>query len=257
MSTVMTSNEAPLPVSTKALKKIAEANSWVEDQEFNRSRSTALAWKLVGASVGLAVMGWGLALFLSTRPMPAPPTIVVDRVTGESMVVGTFDGNSVPQLSSVDQHWAAVYVRACDGYHFNLLKTDFDQCARMSVPEVFAPYSAQFQGDKAKQSVVGAKEEDAIALVSIRMTSDTKPGRSGEAIVTYDKTTTNSQGLPPITARYVETIRFEYRPNAMTAAVDRLENPFGYVVVAKRTDQELVTPTVPADGAKPTPGASK
>ena len=257
MSTVMASNEAPLPVSTKALKKIAEANSWLEHDELQRSKSAAFAWKLVVVAILLALMGWGLALFLSTRPTPAPVTIVVDRTTGESMVVGSFDGGSVPQLSSVDQHWIAVYVRACDSYHFNLLKTDYDQCARMSSADVFEPYSKQFQGDSAKQTVMGAKEDDTVSLVSIRMTSDTKPGRSGEAIATYDKETTNSQGLPPTTVRFVETLRFEYRPSALASPIDRLENPFGFVVLAKRTDQELVSPVPEPEKAKPTSQVSR
>ena len=250
MSTVLAPNtaptraaEAPLPVSKTALRKIAEAASWAEDDELKRSQSTALACKLVVASVLLAVMGWGMALFQSMRPAPAPPTIVVDRISGAFTVVGSFDESSVPQLSPLDQHEAAIYVRSCEGYYFNLLKTDFDQCARMSTPEVFTPYSAKFQGDSAKQSVVGAKEEDRVTIISVRMTSDTAPGRHGEAIVTYDKEVTNTQGLPPTLARYVATVRFEYRPKAMVSPVDRLENPFGFVVLAYRTDQELVSPT--------------
>jgi type IV secretion system protein VirB8 len=259
MSTAMAPNgppnDAPLPVSKGALKKIAEAASWAEDDELKRSQSTSLAWKLVIASVLLALMGWGMALFQSMRPTPAPPTIVVDRTTGEVMVVGSFDESSVPQLSPLDQHQAATYVRSCEGYYFNLLKTDYDQCARMSTPEVFAPYSAKFQGDAAKQSVVGAKEEDHVTIVSVRMTSDTTPGRSGEAIVTYDKEITNSQGLPPSLARFVATVRFEYRPKAMVSPVDRLENPFGFVVLAYRTDQELVTPTTAPATKAPNAGS--
>jgi len=262
MSTLLAANkasdDAPLPVSNAALKKIAEAASWAEDDELKRSQSTKLAWRLTGGAVLLALMGWGMALFQSTRPTPAPPTIVVDRISGALMVVGSFDQNSVPQLSPLDQNEAAIYVRSCERYYFNLLKTDFDQCARMSTPEVFVPYSAKYQGDGAKQSTVGAKEEDHVTIVSVRMTSDTEAGRHGEAIVTYDKEITNSQGLPPSLARFVATVRFEYRPKAMTSPVDRLENPFGFVVLAYRTDQELVAPTpaAPPAAAQPTAAMS-
>jgi type IV secretory pathway component VirB8 len=256
MSTVMSANEAPLPASTKALKKIAEANSWLEDGELMRSRSTSLAWKLVWVSIALALMGWAMAVVQMMKP-PAPPVrIIVDRTTGDSMVASDADA-SAPALSVVDQHWVGAYIKACDSYHFGLLKTNFDQCARMSSPAVFMPYSAQYQGDKAKQSTVGSKEEDSVTLVSIRMTGDTKPGQSGVAIATYDKEVTNTIGLPTTTTRYVETLRFEYSPEAMKKPVDRIENPFGFVVIAKQTDQELVSPSAEQSTGKTTSAGSK
>ena len=247
MSTAMPANEAPLPISTKALKKIAEANSWLEDEELKRSQSSSLAWKLVWVGILLALMGWGMALVQMMKPPPAPIRIIVDRTTGESMVVGDADP-AAPPLSAVDQHWVGAFVKACDSYHFAMLKDNYDQCARMSAPEVFAPYSAQYQGDKAKQTTVGSKEEDNVTLVSIRMTADTKPGQSGVAIATYDKEVTTSEGLAPTVTRYVETIQFAYMPQAMKTPTDRIENPFGFIVQAKQTEQEFVSP----DSAQPT-----
>ena len=256
MSTAIPANEAPLPASTKALKKISEANSWLEDAELKRSESTSLAWKLVWVGILLALMGWGMALAQMVKPPPAPIRIIVDRITGESMVVGDADA-AAPPLSVVDQHWVGAFVQACDSYHFGLLKENYKQCARMSSPEVFAPYSAQYQGGKAKQTTVGSKEEDNVTLVSIRMTADTKPGQKGVAIATYDKEVTNSQGLAPTVTRYVETIQFAYMPQAMTTPADRIENPFGFVVLAKQTDQEFVSQDVAQPTAKPTNAGSK
>jgi type IV secretion system protein VirB8 len=119
----------------------------------------------------------------------------------------------------------------------------------MSTPEVFAPYSTKFTGDTAMQTKVGKAEEHQVTMVSVRMSTTTKAGRSGEAIVTFDKLIKNNQGASPPPTRYVATVRFEYRPEAMKAAVDRLENPFGFVVLSYRADAELLTP-----GAAPAAG---
>jgi type IV secretion system protein VirB8 len=234
--------DVALPRSKNALKAIAEANSWEMSTQEARAESAARAWKITGAAVALALMGWGMALYQSSRPLPAPATIVVDRITGDTMVVSRFDENSVPQISAVDQHWAAIYVRARESYYFNLLKRDYDQVARMSTPEVFAPYSSPFMGDTAMQTKVGTTQEHRVTLVSVRMSTTTKPGRSGEAIVTFDKEIKSNQGTPPTTTRYVATVRFEYRPKAMKEAVDRIENPFGFVVLSYRAEPELLTP---------------
>lgn len=258
MSTTLSAPaDEALPRSKRALQAIAEANSWELSTQEARAASASLAWKVTGVAAALALMGWGMALYQSSRPLPAPATIVVDRSTGETMVVSRFDESSVPQISAVDQHWAAVYVRAYESYYFNLLKRDYEQVGRMSTPDVFAPYSSRFMGDTAMQTKVGTTQEHRITLVSVRMSTTTQPGRNGEAIVTFDKEIKSNQGTPPTTTRYVATVRFEYRPKAMKEAVDRIENPFGFVVLSYRADPELLTPsTAPAAAGGNTSGSS-
>lgn len=238
--TVMPS-EARLPLSRKALKAIAEAQTWDSSVLELRARSESRAWAVAGGSIVLALLGFSMALFQATRPIAAPVPIVVDRTTGETIVVSSFDEESVPKISALDQHNAAVFVRAYESYYFNLLKKDYDQVARMSTQEVFAPYSARFTGEGAMQTKLGTTQEHRVTVISVRMSSTTKAGRSGEAIVTFDKQL-KSQNISPAVTRYVATVRFEYRPQAMKRDVDRIDNPFGFVVLSYRADPELLAP---------------
>lgn len=238
----MSANAESLPRKQKALKAIAEGRSWDSTIQDLRARSESRAWMVAGGAIALALLGFSLALFQATRPIAAPVPIVVDRTTGETMVVPALDQNSVPQISAVDEHNAAVYVRAHESYYFNLLKRDYDQVARMSTQEVFAPYGAKFAGDAAMQTKLGTAWEHRITIVSVRMSTTTNAGRNGEAIVTFDKEIKSSQGTTPITTRYVATVRFEYRPKSMKKDVDRIENPFGFVVLSYRADPELIAP---------------
>ena len=228
--------------SKKALKAIAEARSWDATTQDLRARSEARAWMVAAAAIALALLGFGLALFQATRPIAAPVPIVVDRTTGETIVVPPFDENSVPQISAIDQHNAAVFVRAYESYYFNLLKRDYDQVARMATQEVFAPYSAKFSGEGAMQTKLGTVWEHRVTVISVRMSTTTNAGRNGEAIVTFDKELRSSQGTTPTMTRYIATVRFEYRPKSMKKDVDRIENPFGFVVLSYRADPELLTP---------------
>lgn len=247
-----------LPRSAKALKAIAEAQTWDTNMRDMRARSESRAWMVAAAAILLALVGFGMALFQATRPIPPPVPIVVDRTTGETMVVARFDEDSVPQISAIDQHNAVVFVRAYESYYFNLLKRDYDQVARMSTLDVFNPYSAKFTGESAMQTKVGTSFEHRVTVISVRMSTSTKPGRSGEAIVTFDKELKSSQGMTPTTTRYVATVRFEYRPQSMKRDIDRIENPFGFVVLSYRADPELLTPgTAPATrGSDSTPSTS-
>jgi len=248
MNTAITA-DAPLPLSSKALKAIAQADDWDTDVQAEAAASRRRAWQVAGAATVLALLGFAMAAFQSLRP-PAPPvTIVVDRSTGETRVESSFDADSVPELTAGDQHWAAVFIRARESYYFNLLQSDYNQVARMTTPETWAPYGSRFSGENAMQTKLGATQEHRITIVSVRLSSTTKPGRHGEAIVTYDKEIHNNQGPTPPVIRYVATVRYEYRPRSMKSAVDRNENPFGFVVLSYRTDAELISPAAPASGA--------
>jgi type IV secretion system protein VirB8 len=245
--------EAALPSSQRALKAIAEAGTWATDSQEMWAKSNRRAWQIAGAGVVLGLMGFATGLFQSLRP-PAPPVpVVVDRITGEAMVVPQLTADTVPQIAAVDQHHAAVYVRARESYAFNFLKRDYEQVARMSTPESFAPYNARFIGESAMQTKIGTAQEHRISIVSARPSTTSKAGREGEVIVTFDKEIKITQGISPAVGRYVATVKFEYRPKSIKRDVDRIENPLGFVVLSYRTEAELVNPTnvsqAGADGA--------
>jgi type IV secretion system protein VirB8 len=81
------------------------------------------------------------------------------------------------------------------------------------------------------------------------------PGASGRAgnrarrTVTYDKVVRLiDRNLPEVTTRHVASVVFQYQPKVLAKERDRLENPFGFVVTAYRSDPEINTA---APGAKP------
>ncbi len=242
-----------LPLSRKAVAAIAAANTWEQDRVASAMASGRRGWIAAGVGATLAVLGFGMATFQSLRPPPAPYPVVVDRTTGETSVVATLDAANVPVLAVLDQHNAAVFVRARESYNFALLQRDYDQVARMTVPETWAPYSGQFAGEKAMQTVIAAKEEHRVTVVSVRLTRAPLAGKSGEAVVTFDRQIRPLQGQTPVTTRYVSTVRFEYRPTAMKKPADRIENPFGFVVTGYRADADLVAPAKPTEGLSGAP----
>lgn len=231
-----------LPVSRRALERLAEANEWERDRVAMRERSVRLAWRVTAAAVAFGLMGMAIGVWQSRRPAPPPVPIVVDRTTGEAIVVPQLTASTVPAISALDQHNAAVYVRAREAYNFGFLKRDYEQVARMSIPEVFTPYAARFTGEGAMQSKVGTAQEHRITIVSARPSATSQAGRRGEVIVTYDREIRYAQGLSPNTTRHVATVIYEYRPESIKLDVDRIENPLGFVVTAYRTETELIAP---------------
>lgn len=225
--------------------RLAPNRAWEIDRSQMLERSERRAWwaASVGAVIGLVGITAVFAQGPLRRIVEVP--IVVDRVTGETTVQQRLSIETVPPLDALDKHNLAAFVRAREGYSWMFLQRDFDQVARMAVPAVFKSYQQQFQGDTALQKRLGAAEDWRIDIVGVRLAAEGRKGprgNGGEATVTYDKRVRVAERqLPEVSSRHVASIVFEYQPNALSKESDRLENPFGFVVTAYRSDPELNT----------------
>lgn len=222
--------------------------AWEVDRVLMLERSERRAWLV--AIVGLAMGLIGIAAVFVQGPLRRviEVPIVVDRLTGETTIQQRLSAESVPPLEALDKHNLASFVRAREGYNWMFLQRDFDQVARMAVPAVFADYSRRFEGEGALQKRIGATEDWRIDIISVRLAASGRVGNRGEATVTYDKRVRQSdRNLPEVTTRHVASLVFQYQPQILTKERDRLENPFGFVVTAYRSDPEMST----APGVKP------
>lgn len=250
MDTVLTTGEAAaLPKrSLRSLPAAEEASdlqanrAWEVDQTEMLARSERRAWRVAAASIALALIG--IAAVFAQGPLRriVEIPIVVDRVTGEATVQQRLSIETIPPMEALDKHNLAVFVRAREGYSWMFLQRDFDQVARMSIPAVFADYSRQFEGPDALQKKVAAAEEWRIGVVGVRLSAEGRSGNRGEATVTYDKfVRLIDRNLPEVRTRHVASVVFQYQPKVLAKERDRLENPFGFVVTAYRSDPEINT----------------
>jgi type IV secretion system protein VirB8 len=220
-----------------------QANSaWELDRTLMLERSERRAW---WAAIGGTVIGLiGIAAVFAQGPLRrvVEIPIVVDRVTGETTVQQRLSVETIPPMDALDKHNLAAFVRAREGYSWMFLQRDFDQVARMAVPAVFNDYYRQFQGETALHKRLGAAEDWRIHVIGVRLAAAGRSGNRGEATVTYDKVVRlPERNLPETTTRHVASVVFEYQPRVLAKERDRLENPFGFVVTAYRSDPEINT----------------
>lgn len=228
---------------------LAANAAWEVDRVVLLERSERRAWRvaLAGGLIGLI----GIAAVFVQGPLRrvVEIPIVVDRVTGEATVQQRLDVETIPPMEALDKHNLATFVRAREGYNWMFLQRDFDQVARMAVPAVFADYNRQFEGDTALQKRVAGAQDWRIHVIGVRLAATGRAGNNGEATVTYEKVVhLTDRNLPDVTTRHVASIVYEYQPKVLAKERDRLENPFGFVVTAYRSDPEINTA---APGAKP------
>jgi type IV secretion system protein VirB8 len=233
-----------------SIDRNADANcNWEIDHALMLERSERRAWWVAIAGLTLGLIGIAAVFVQGPLRRVVEIPIVVDRTTGEATIQQRLSVETIPPMEALDKHNLATFVRAREGYSWMFLQRDFDQVARMAVPGVFKGYSQLFEGDAALQKKLAATEDWRIHIVGVRLMASGRPGNKGEATVTYDKVVRQPErNLPEITSRHVASVVFAYQPKVLAKERDRLENPFGFVVTAYRSDPEINTA---APGAKP------
>ena len=239
-------NDAVNAAETTAI----DANrAWEVDRALMLERSERRAWWVAIAGIVLGMIGIAAVFVQGPLRSVVEIPIVVDRVTGEATIQQRLSVETIPPMEALDKHNLANFVRSREGYSWMFLQRDFDQVARMAVPAVFADYNRQFEGDGALQKKIGAAEDWRINVVGVRLAASGRSGNRGDATVTYDKVVRmTDRNLPEVTTRHVASVIFQYQPKVLAKERDRLENPFGFVVTAYRSDPEINTT---APGAKP------
>lgn len=244
----------PVDVEPEARPTAADAAyqanlGWEIDRALMLERSERRAWWVAVAGFVLGLIGIAAVFAQGPLRRVVEIPIVVDRVTGEATIQQRLSVETIPPLEALDKHNLATFVRSREGYSWAFLQRDFDQVARMAVPAVFADYNRQFEGEAALHKRIGAAEDWRIQIVGVRLPASGRSGNRGDATVTYDKIVRRvDRNLPDVTTRHVASVVYQYQPRVFAKERDRLENPFGFVVTAYRSDPEINT--VPA-GAKP------
>jgi type IV secretion system protein VirB8 len=250
MSAVMTAGREPVGAAALADRSqrneeaseidFAANRAWEIDRVLTLERSERRAWWVAGAGLLLGLTGIAAVFVQGPLRRVVEIPIVVDRLTGETTIQQRLSVESIPPMEALDKHNLATFVRAREGYSWMFLQRDFEQVARMAVPAVFADYNRQFDGEAALQKKIGASEEWRINVVGVRLAAAGRSGNRGEAQVTYDKVVRlTDRNVPEVTTRHVASVVFEYQPKVLSRERDRLENPFGFVVVAYRSDPEI------------------
>lgn len=233
------------PSNAESTDPIGANFAWEIDRALMLECSERRAWWVACAGMVLGLTGIAAVFVQGPLRQVVEIPIVVDRVTGEATIQQRLSVETVPPLEALDKHNLASFVRAREGYSWTFLQRDFDQVARMAVPSVFADYNRQFEGDTALHKKLGATEDWRINIVGVRLTASGRKGNRGEATVTYDKVVRMlERNLPEATTRHVASVVFEYQPRVLAKEKDRLENPFGFVIKAYRSDPEINTPAV-------------
>lgn len=243
---------------------LAANRAWEVDRELMLVKSERRAWFVAMAALGFAVLAIAVDFARGALRQTVPIPIVVDKATGETSVQMPLASSSVPVEDAVDKHFAVQFVTAREEYDWSWLNRDYNTVARMADPDVFAPYAANFSGQKGQNITdrLADRVQWRVAIVGVRFppmapAAAAPSARVREAFVTFDRQAYDVHERANVgpAQRFVASLRFEYRPKLAQTDAERIENPLGFLVTAYRTDAEFagasreLAPVPAKDGA--------
>ncbi|MCD8212658.1 MAG: type IV secretion system protein [Campylobacter sp.] len=200
-------------------------------------KSNKRAWTITFISIIVTVI---VLLFHIFRPLTdtQPYVIRVNDTTGIVDVLSVLDEKAIPRSEALDKYFVAQYLKAREGYFFDILQKDYELVQMMSVPDVAKRYVAEYEGENARHLVLKDNYEIDIQIVSI--TLENSAGSNHARVRFNQNTRTKPSGTVAEKKAKIATISYDYEPNTHKKESERLKNPLGFKVATYRIDDEIL-----------------
>jgi len=215
-------------------KTFAAAMTWEASRVQQMERSEQRAWRIAFSAAVLVILSWVAIVLMLPLKETVPYVVRVDSATGIADIMTTLNSEKIEFDEVMDRYWLARYVRARESYDWYTLEEDYTTVGLLSATDVGRLYATQFVGDTSIEKRNANRIRITVEIVSI------VPTPHHTATVRYRTRTAPPDGSsPPVTATHIATIAYTYKRPSVMPGRDRLINPFGFVVLSYRTDEEM------------------
>lgn len=198
-------------------------------------QSNKRAWLIAFVSVGVAILSIVAMLLLTPLKTVEPYVIRVDNTTGMVDILTILDEEQISSIEALDKHFVAQYIKAREGYYYDMLNQDYIFVQLLSTPEIAESYRQIYTGDNARDTRLGNATQVEVQIISIVL-GESAGAKTATARINLKTTNKNSKAENMATK--VITLTYTYQ----TAQVDeenRLLNPLGFKVSNYRVDEEV------------------
>ena len=177
-----------------------------------------------------------IAVMLLTPLKTTEPYLVrVNDITGAVDIVTILDTEQITKNEALDKHFVSTYVRAREGYYYDMLNRDYELVNVLSSDDVASDYKDIYKGDNARDKVFSNKIQIGVDVLSIVLTESA--GVKTATIRTNLKIKNIS--TKTLTNQYrVITLSYEYQNLKLNENLRHL-NPLGFKVLTYRTDEDI------------------
>lgn len=174
--------------------------------------------------------------FLTPLKTVEPYVIRVDNVTGMVDILTTLNEEKITSNEALDKHFITQYVKAREGYYYDMLNKDYVLVQLLSSPEVASDYRLIYEGENARDAELknNYQIDPQILSIVLNNSNGVKIATTRLKLKIFNKST---QGI--VEKMIVVTLSYDYFLEAIREQ-DRLDNPLGFKVLNYRVDEEIV-----------------
>ncbi|ELS7696534.1 type IV secretion system protein [Campylobacter coli] len=198
-------------------------------------KSNKRAWLIAFISIFIAIISIIAVVLLTPLKTIEPYVIRVDNTTGMVDILTMLDEKEIKANEALDKYFISTYVKAREGYYYDLLNQDYLLTQLMSSEKVANEYRALYEGDNARDQILKNSNEVSVQILSIVLgESNGVKTATVRAIITTKNLT--SKGTTQATK--VITLSYDYIL-AKASEENRILNPLGFKVTNYRIDEEI------------------
>ncbi|MFK0367399.1 virB8 family protein [Campylobacter jejuni] len=198
-------------------------------------KSNKRAWLIAFVSIFIAIISIVAVVLLTPLKTIEPYVIRVDNTTGMVDILTMLDEKEISSNEALDKYFISQYVKAREGYYYELLNQDYLLTQLMSSEKVANEYRAWYEGENARDQILKNSNEVNVQILSIVLgnSNGIKTSTIREKIITKNL---NTRGLSESTK--VITLSYDYIL-AKASEENRILNPLGFKVTNYRIDEEI------------------
>lgn len=197
-------------------------------------KSNKRAWLIAFVSIFIAIISIVAVVLLTPLKTIEPYVIRVDNTTGMVDILTMLD-EKISSNEALDKYFISQYVKAREGYYYELLNQDYLLTQLMSSEKVANEYRAWYEGENARDQILKNSNEVNVQILSIVLgnSNGVKTSTIRAKIITKNL---NTRGLSESTK--VITLSYDYIL-AKASEENRILNPLGFKVTNYRIDEEI------------------
>ncbi|ECL3871082.1 type IV secretion system protein [Campylobacter upsaliensis] len=198
-------------------------------------QSNKRAWLISFVAIFIASLSLIAVVLLTPLKTIEPYVIRVDNTTGMVDILTLLDEKEITQNEALDKYFISQYIKAREGYYYELLNQDYLLTQLMSSENVANEYRALYEGDNARDQVLKNSNEVSVQILSVVLgeSNGVKTSTIRANITTKNLSTRGtSQATKVITLSYDYTL-------GKASEENRLLNPLGFKVLTYRIDNEV------------------
>lgn len=183
----------------------------------------------------MAALSICAVMFLTPLKTTEPYLVRVNDITGAVDIVTILDTKQITNNEALDKHFVSSYVKAREGYYFDMLNRDYELVNALSSDGVASDYKDIYKGDNSRDKVFGNKIQIGVDVLSIVLTES---NGVKTATVRTNLKIKNITTKSLVNQYRVITLSYEYQNLKLNENLRHL-NPLGFKVLTYRTDEDI------------------